>query len=330
MIYRERVQAVLFKKESVSGVDATPDGTFAVRTKGIPVIEVDNLEMNTRDDEQTGVLSGADDSFAAGWYGKLDVVIELTPNTGTPSPTRLPFYDDLWQCCGLARQSDYTVGAEFHRYVTIDQSMLTGTCYAYCAGKLVKLVSCCVNPKISATVNQVATVTFSITGKCIAISETTIPALSFPDVLAGAFPFPWNGTLGKFGAWDSTNPDPVMMLAANVDLGNVISDIPSANAQDGLVGYTITDRSVTADYTIYVPQLATFNPFDLARSPYSAQPTSFQLGQNAGQKITVTLRFKPRKPTFGARNGLRTYQLNGVAKVGGGLTSGREYEVQFS
>jgi hypothetical protein len=332
-MYRERVQAVLFKLETTSGSDAIPVGTTdAVRTKGLPVIEVDNLEANPRDDVQTGVLSGADSAQAAGWYGKIDLTIELIANySGAPSATVLPFYDALWQVCGLARISDFTVGSEFHRYVTIDQGMPTGTLYAFCAGKLVKLVGCCATAKIAANVNQPATVTFSVTGKCIQIQEQGLPTLAFPEVVAGnCIPSVWNGTVSNIGSWLSTSTDPLMMLTANVDLGNVISDLPSAGANDGLVGYAITDRAVTEELSFYVPNLTTFDPFAGTRSPYGGNPTAFVLGTIKNTRITVTTRWKPKKPTFQAKNGMRTYQITGDCKIGGGLTSGREIEVMFN
>lgn len=329
MLIAERIQAVLIKLETTSGVDSGPTGANVVRTVGIPTLEHNFMESGDRSDVQTGILSGADSAAPAGEYGRLPITLELRGTGVAYSLSALPEADPVLQIGLMGRTLDTTAAAEFVRYTTLDQGGVTATVWAYTfGGKLVKMVGCVATINWGAEVYKTGKLNATITGKVTSITEAAVPALTPQTTIPPEFV----SAPISIASWNqATVGDPYMLLAATVDLGNVVADASSAGATDGLSAWLVTDRNVTQELTYHPPLLATIDMFQQARNDGSAPPqTSWQLGTLQYNKIITEARWKPLSPRKGSRNGLVTYVQSGQCKVKAGiLTGGREVQITF-
>jgi hypothetical protein len=327
--FREKIFAALVKVETTSGVDSVPVvGTDAVRlVNGPTVLAYDFMEGGSRDDEQTGVLSGADRAAPAGAYGKIDIAVGLKGAGAVYSASVKPEADPLWRASGLPATSSFTGGSENYFYKTADTNMETVTVYLYSANKLFKMVGCVAQPKLSAEVYKKGIVTFTVTGKITSITEASLPSIALNTLTPPLF----HSAAAAIGAWTTASAEPLMLLSASMDLGTAIADLSSAGATDGLVGWLITDRNVTQEFTFNVPALATYNPFVQAGTDGgSSILTAWQVGVNQYTRVKIEARWAPNAPREGARNGVKTYTQSGICKVGSGLSGGREIQITYN
>lgn len=326
--FRERIYGVLIKPETTSGVDSVPTaGANAIRVVGIPILQYDFMEQGDRDDAQTGQLSGAGRAAPAGAWGRIDVTVELMGAGSAYSASVKPQEDPLWRIGGLGVTTDFTGGAEFYRYATIDGAMETGTMYCYSANKLFKLVGCVAAPKGGAEVYKRGMATFTVTGKIASITEAALPALTLTSQIPPLF----HSSTASLGAWNQGSTEPLMLLAASFDFGTVVADLSSAGATDGLAGWLITDRKVTEDFTYNVPALATYDPFNQAKqSALGDIKTTWQLTGGAYNKVKVEAAWSAKPPREASRNGVKTYQQSGDCRINPGvISSNREIQITY-
>src|SRR5689334_203872 len=124
-LYREQAQAILIKIETTSGVDSVPTGSNMVRSKGIPEIVVDYMDVGDRGDVQTGILSAADDAVPVGRYLRFDITVEIKgPNSAYAAGVR-PEVDALLRMSGFSSLITTTAGSESAFYTTVDAAMET-------------------------------------------------------------------------------------------------------------------------------------------------------------------------------------------------------------
>lgn len=326
--FREKILGVLVKVETTSGVDAVPTASVnAIRVVGIPTLEYDFMESGDRDDEQTGILSAPDRAAPSGAYGRITVAVRATGAGAVYSGTVKPPADALHRISGLGVTTDFTGGAEFYRYTTIDSGMETGTLYFYSANKLFKMVGAVANLDLTTEVYKFGLLSYTITGKITSITEAALPALTF----FGAIPPEFHSVATAIGSWTQASGEPLLLLSAAIHLGNVSADISGAGATDGLVGWLITDRKATQDLSYNVAALSTFDPFGAAAaSGIAPLLTAWAIGTTQYNRIKVDARWSPKPPREGSRNGIKTYQQSGDCKVGAGLTGGREVQLTYS
>lgn len=314
-MYTEKLLAVLVKLETTSGTDAVPVGTVnAVRPKGIPTFTPGYLAPGLRDDVITGRLGTVARTGPAGRFGTIQVSTEVRGAGATYSSSVKPEVDALLQISGFGAE----LSAATWRYWPLDAGFPTATVYGYTAGKLIKLVGCVATMSLSATVNEVATMTFTITGRLASDpTEAALPALAYLAPIPPLF----NGVVASIGAWLSTAvSDPLVLRTASIDLANVVADRPSAGVADGLIGYLITDRKPRQTLGYEVPQLATHDAFALSKAVDTANPfTAWTIGANTLNRMTVqTGRWAMEMPQLGAQNGIA------LQTVAGNLVQGTE------
>lgn len=329
-MFREKIQLLLLKIESVSGVDATPSPTVdAFRTVGIPTVVVSDLEDGNRDDVESGVMGAVDRAAAAGAFVRFDVTIELLGAGAPYSASVVPTADPFLRAGGLGKTLVATGGSESITYTTLDAGFETATAYAYAAGQLVKAVGCVFTPKLTFEVNKRVYLSGTVTGKlAVPVAAAAVPTHSFVSVI----PPVMSGGTHSIATWTSAAADPLRILKAEIDLGTQISDLPGAGADDGIDGWTITDRRASLSMDIRTPDLATFNPYTLRRATGSALPlVVIDLGAPQYNNIKVaTGRWQVTSPTRGNRNLVSTYSLAGRLQLGAAPTTSRELNITFN
>lgn len=317
-LYRERVYGVLVKIETTSGTDAVPDPAVnAVAPSGVPTITVDYLEQGLRDDMQNGTLITPDRAEAAGRFGTLELKVEIRGG-GTAGST--PEADALLRMSGLSVTTSAGVSKT---YTTLDTGTETATVYCYGGGKLFKLVGASASLKVDAEAAKRGFMTFSIKGKLGADpTETALPALTFSTVSPPLF----HSAATSIGAWTSASAEAMQLLTVAIDTGTVVTELPSAGAADGLVGFVVSDRKSTQTMTVRTPAIATFDPYTLSKTAGSATPvTAWQLGTVAGNRCKVaTGKWAIKAPKLGAANSVNTYALDGTLGTGAAGATTRE------
>lgn len=326
--FRERIFGILLKVETTSGVDAAPTaGANAIRVSGTPLLQYDFMDGGERDDAQTGMLSGAGRAAPVGQWGRIDVTVELMGAGSAYSASVKPQEDALWRIAGCGVTTDFTPGAEFYRYATLDGAMETGTLYCYSANKLFKMVGCVAAPKGGADVYKRGLATFTVTGKITSITEVALPALT----LTAQIPPTFQSATTALGTWNAGSTEPLMLLAFAFDFGTTVADLSSAGATDGLAGWLITDRKVTEDFTFNAAALATYNPFTQAQqSALGDLHTTVQLTGGNYNKVKIEACWSAKPPREGSRNGVKTYQQSGDCRINPGvISSNREIQITY-
>lgn len=325
--YRDRIMGVAVKLETTSGVDSVPTiATDGIVTVGIPIIEYDFMESGDRDDEQTGIMSGPDRAPPAGGYFRLPIRIALKGAGAVYSGSVKPPADALWQMSGFGVTTDFSASAEKYIYATLDDLFKTASVYSWSAHRVFKGVGCVAIPRLSAEVYKRGFADFTLQGKLASILDQALPGS--PPL--GTIPPLFHSAAASLGAWTSATAEPFSLLAANVDFGTEIADYSGAGATDGLIAWLVTNRRVTEEITYYAPQITTADPHVFAAQSGSfAQILAWQLGNVQYNRIQVQARWSAQPPREGTRNGLKTYTQNGVCRVGSGLTSNREIQIQY-
>lgn len=330
MTIRAKIQLLLLKVEGTSGVDAVPSPTVdAVRTVGMPSVIVSDLEDGNRDDVESGVMGAVDRAASAGGFVRSEITIELAGAGAAYSALVVPPADPFLRAAGLGRTIVTTLGSESVTYTTLDAGFETVTAYMYADGQLVKAVGCVFTPKLTFEVNKRVFMSGTLTGKLATAPATAaVPTHSFPNVIP---PIMSGGTY-SIGSWTAADADPLRILKAEFDLGTQTSDLPGAGADDGIDGFTITDRRVSLTMDVRTPALATFNPHTMRRATGAALPlVAFNLGAPQYNNITVaTGRWQLQAPTRGNRNLISTYSLAGRLQLGSAPTTGRELNLTFN
>lgn len=332
-MFRERVYGVLAKIETTSGTDAVPTGAAnAVRVIGVPVATVDYLETAMRDDVIFGGLGVLDRTAPAARFVKVDLTLEAKGAGAAYSASVKPESDAFWRASGFSVTTDFTGGAEFYRYQTIDTGMETMTLYLYTANKLLKVVGCVAAPKFNVDALKRGFMTFSCTGKLVADpTEVAVPALTFN----AALPPLMHTVATSIGAWTEASGDPLVMRTVGIDFGTEVQDRPSAGATDGLIGFIITNRKPRQTMTVEIPTLTAFDAFAMSKAVGAAQPASaWQIGQSGAPGIynrvkVVTGRWALEAPGIGSDKGLNTYNLAGNLVANTEAITGREAYIRF-
>lgn len=325
--YREKIFGIAIKIEAVPGVDALPGVADAIRVVGIPTLKWDYYETGLRPDVVTGQLGQAGRTIPAGRYGTIDIVLELRGAGAAYSALVVPECDPVLR---MGAMDATLVDGVSWTYTTVDEGGETGTMYCWGAGKLYKLVGCVATLKFSAEAARRGMVAATITGRMVSDPvEAALAALQFSSVLPPLF----HTSVASIGDWASDDAvDPLVLKSIAVDLGNVVTDRPSAGAADGLAGYFVSDRSASQELVVEVPALATFDPSAMSKAVGAALPlTQYQIGQTAFNRALIqTGRMQLVSPDLAAINAINTMTLKGTLQIGDAPDTGRELNLVFN
>lgn len=328
-MYREKIFGIALKVETTPLTDVMPDTTNAIRVVGIPTLKWDFLEPGLRKDVVTGQLGTAARTAPAGRWGSIDVTLEAKGAGAAYSAIILPEADPVLRIAGMGRTLTATSGAESYLYTTLDNPAETGTLYCWGAGKIFKLVGCVATLKYSAEAAKRGLFNATITGVMTSDPvEASLPALSY----LGGLPPLFHTSVATIGAWSSASgTEPLSLESVSVDFGNVVTDLASAGAADGLAGYIVSDRAARQEMTVKMPSIATFDVFAAAKASGASLPlTTWQLGQAQYNRMKgQTGRWQLEKPEQGANKSIVTAKLAGDLLIGAAPTSNREINFLF-
>jgi hypothetical protein len=291
-------RVILVKEETERGTDAIPTAaTDAVVCNTAAVMKPSGEEI-ARDTVRP--IWSSQGHVVHGVHNTIDIEAELM---GSGTAGTAPAFGPLLKCCAMDEVVETDTSVTYASATQTPASQKTCTVYWYEDGALHKMVGCVGTMDMSAP-SGIGKITFSLQGAYVAPTDASLPdaVLSsvVPPVVAGI-----NLTIGSF--------TPVV-TALSVSLGNSIAKRQDINDENGIAGFIINGREVTGSVD---PEAVTFAEFD-PWAGWKAGTTaaiSATIGETAGNICAISLPVcQYRTPSYGDREGIRTYDLSFVAR----------------
>jgi hypothetical protein len=330
--FREKIFAVAFVIEDDTGVDQVPTlANNAVRCSGIPELVISDLESGDRSDISFGDFGTIDQAPPAGSNAKIDLQLELAgAGAAYAADSRPPNgLDALLQCSNMVESHSYTVDAEKVEYTTVRTGNVTGSLYAWTNDTLYKVVGCVASWKIDLEMAKRAFITFSVQGKFIGDVAQAIGAIEANEIVPPLF----HSQEIDVGAWTSADvSEPLVVKKIGIDSGITITDRGSAGADDGLIGYIITDQDVSQTMTVERVSKAKFDPDAIVKSGGSVTDTkaTYQVGGTQYNRVKFSLgQWLLTRPKRSNASGLLTWDLAGKIKQYSEPLKSRDITITF-
>jgi len=264
-----RKRLIMVAEESVYGTDATPGGTDAVLVRNL---ELTPIEADTVSRDLIRPYLGNSESLLANTRVSLSFEVEFA---GSGAAGTAPKYGTLLKSCGF---SETVVASTSVTYAPVSASFDSCTIYVNIDGVLHKMTGCRGTWSLSAEVNTIPFITFTMTGIYNAPSDTSAPSTTYSDQATpvifkagnttGFSIFSYSGCLSSF-SFDVAN---------EVNYRELVGCDKSVN---------ITNRAPAGEAVIEAPTIAAKDFFTIANSDTTGALT-FQHGQTAGNIITFT------------------------------------------
>lgn len=287
-------RVILVKLESTYGVDSSPLATAnAILCRTSSVISPDGEEV-TRDNVQPSW--SPNQHIVSGLFATIPLEVDLV---GSGTPGEAPPCDALLRACGMARTLAPGVSVAYAPATLGVAQQASATLYFYEDGVLHKMPGSMGNMSLNAPVGGVATLSFSMSGMWEDPEDADVPDAVLPYV----DPPIVEGVGLTVGQW---SPD---VTALSLDLGNTVSKRKSVNAANGVAGFYLSNRNPTGSIDPEAVDLATANPWIDWKNGAVAQLHA-TIGAVAGNQVSIFgVGCQYNKPSYGDRDGLRTYSL---------------------
>lgn len=328
MAERIIIHGVAAKIHAVEGTDPIPTFVLnAVRPLNVPSLSINYLEEGDRADEQHGGMGTIGFAASAGRWGQVDIALAIK-GAGADYfvATNKPEWDPFMRAAGFSATLSGGVGVGKILYTDLDSGVFERLAlYLQSANKLYKMIDCIVLPKWSLEAAKKGTFTFTCIGRIVA--DPTENAMA-AQTLSAVVPPLFHSQAITIGAFSSAGVPPLVCRKTDGDFGTAHTPRPGAGATDGLGGFEITNRELTASAEIEVVPLATFDPYTLGRQASGASigadtKLTYQVGGVAFNRVKFELgQWAFRSPPVGDNSGLATWNLSGKV-LARSLPSGR-------
>lgn len=289
-----RNQVLLAKTETTKGVDATPDGTNAIKC------DVVNPNVAGKEIVIPAVRSSIS-AVAKKFVNKtvsfsIPVAVKASGAAGTA-----PEISPLLKACAMT-EAIATDTSVTYKPTNSDSNMSSCTIYLYKDGLLIKAVGCVGNMKFQGVAGEYALFTFEMEGIFTSATDASNPTPTYDstdpvEVKSAGF---------SFGTWSDA-----VARSFHFETGNNIKQRPNVNAADGLAANVITSRDPSYSATIEAVLEAT-NSFWGDFKNRDKVALDFAVGSVAGNKVSFSMpkaNFNP--PTFNDEDSLQMYELSG-------------------
>lgn len=291
-------RVILVKKESPRGTDAEPTAALnAIECNTAAVMKPSGEEI-TRDTVRS--IWSSRGHVVHGVYNTIDLEVELA---GSGEAGLAPAFGPLLECCAMDETIETAISVKYDSATLTPGDQATCTVYWFEDGVVHKMIGCVGTMALSAP-SGIGKITFSLQGMYVDPTDMELPTAILPDVtppvVAGI-----SLTIGSF--------TPVV-TTLSVSLGNTIIKRRDINNDNGIAGFLITGREVTGSVDPEADTLATFNPWASWKAGTTAA-ISATIGSTAGNICSISLPVcQYRNPSYGDREGIRTYDLPFVAR----------------
>ena len=287
-----RKRLILAKTESTYGTDPSPTGSAnAILVRNL---EITPLQADTVSRELIRPYLGVSDQLLAQTRVEVTFEVELA---GSGAAGTAPAYGPVLKACGL---SETVVATTSVTYAPVSASFSSVTIYFHNDGIRHKVTGCRGTFSVSATVGQIPTISFTMTGIYNAPTDESLPSPTYANQAAPLI-FK-NGNTSNFTAFSYAG----CLQSLNFDIANNI-------IYRELVGCTkevlITDRGPNGTCVIEAPAIATKDFFTIANGS-STGGITFQHGATGGNIVTfTTAQSDIGSPTYSDQDGIQMLNL---------------------
>lgn len=293
-----RKRLILVAEEATYGTDATPAGTDAVLVRNL---EITPIQAETVSRDLIRPYLGNSESLLANTRVEVSFEVEFA---GSGTAGTAPKYGSLLKACGF---SETVVAATSVTYAPVSASFDSVTIYVNVDGVLHKMTGCRGTWNLTADVNTIPFISFTMTGIYNAPTDTAAPSTTYS---AQATPV-------IFKAGNTTS---FSIFSYSGCLSNFSFDVANEVNYRELVGcdksVNITNRAPSGQVTIEAPTIAAKDFFTIANAD-STGAITFQHGQTAGNIITfAAAQCDIGNPSYSDMDGIQMLQLPYVAVPG--------------
>jgi hypothetical protein len=285
---------ILVKIEPTPGSDASPLASAnAVQVMTNAVISPQGEEV-ARDNVRATM--SPDGHITTGLYNTIPLDVELK---GSGTAGAAPDFGPLLRACGFSEDVTADTSVAYSPVTLTPSSQESVTIYFYEDGVLHKMVGCRGSVSLSASVNGIATLSFSMSGMWVDPGDVALPDAVLSEIVP---PVVEDLGLTVGGYTPSVN-------SLSFDVGNTVSQRKDVNAEGGIAGFFISARTTSGSIDPEAVALGTFNPWSLWKDGTRAALAA-TIGSVAGNICALTApAIQYKAPSYSEREGLRTYDL---------------------
>lgn len=264
-----RKRLIMVAEESTYGTDATPGGTDAVLVRNL---ELTPIEADTVSRDLIRPYLGNSESLLANTRVSLSFEVEFA---GSGTAGTAPKYGALLKSCGF---SETVVASTSVTYAPVSASFDSCTIYVNVDGVLHKMTGCRGSWALSAEVNTIPFITFTMTGIYNSPTDTSAPSTTYSDQATPVIFKAGNTTSFSIFSYSGCLSSFSFDVANEVNYRELVGCDKSVN---------ITNRAPAGEAVIEAPTIAAKDFFTIANSD-STGALTFQHGQTGGNIITFT------------------------------------------
>lgn len=296
-------RAILVKKETVYSTDPTPTALAnALWVNSAAVMSPQGEEIER--DVVRSIWSNQG-HVVTGVFNTITIEAELK---GAGTAGVAPEFGPLLEACAMPETIVEDTSVTYKSSTVQPDSQGSVTIYWYEDGALHKMTGCRGTVSMAASNNAIGKLTFTMSGLYVAPGDVSL----ITPTLSAVVP-PICTELGiTIGAYTP------VATSLSLDLGNTVTKRPDINAAEGIAGFIITDRTVSGSVDPEADTFANFNPW-LAWKSGTTAALSATIGATAGNICSVSCPvIQYKAPSYGDREGIRTYDLPFVARDNSG------------
>ena len=287
-----RKRLILAKTESTYGTDPSPTG--AANAILVRNLEITPLQAETVSRDLLRPYLGVSDQLLAQTRVEVTFEVELA---GSGTAGTAPAYGAVLKACGL---SETVVATTSVTYAPVSATFSSVTLYFHNDGIRHKVTGCRGSFQINASVGQIPTIAFTLTGIYNAPTDESLPSPTYANQAAPLI-FK-NGNTSNFSVFSYAG----CLQSLEFNVANEI-------VYRELVGCTkevlITNRAPSGTCVIEAPTIAAKDFFTIANGSSTGSIT-FQHGATGGNIVTfTTAQSDIGSPTYSDQDGIQMLNL---------------------
>ena len=294
MALRQSQRILLAKAESSYGTDPTPTGSAnSILCRSIDLTPLSATQVSR--DLVRGYM-GNYETILADQHVMVTFEVEMAAS-GTAGTA--PAFSNLLLSCGTAIT---TVSGTSNTYAPISASFPSSTLWFYLDGQRHQIRGARGSFSISAEVSNIPVISFTFTGIYVAPGASSNPTPTYQNQASPVIFNKDNTTAFQFHSYAAA------LQSFSYDNANQVT---YRELVQGTKEVLITERAPSGSVTIEAPPLGTKDYFAIANTSGSTGNLTFQHGQVAGNRVTLTLgQTDIQEPTYSDSDGVAMLNMN--------------------
>jgi len=290
-----RKRLILVKKEATYGTDSSPVGGDALLVRNLDITPIE-ADLVSRD--LIRPYLGNSPSLISNSRVSVTFQVELA---GSGTLGTAPRYGAVLQACGM---SETIAPSTSVTYAPVSALFSSATIYFNNDGVLHKATGCRGTFTINATVGQIPTIDFTMTGVYNAPTDTAAPSVTYADQASPLIFKEGNTSAFQFFSYAGC------LQSVTFDIANSIIYRELVNCTKEVL---ITDRRPSGTVMIEAPALSIKDYFNIAQTETTGNLT-FLHGTTAGNRVTFNAaQCDVSNPSYGDQDGVQMLNIPYIA-----------------